>query len=265
MSDLTNAVSELFKNDIEYCAFEDPCKTVQDIIRFQFKRQDLCFPYSTAFDLNKVNGRLPSIRDPTKSIHILYFLCSYEYYKDIVLEILSLKLVDPYHVEKDSIIPLLNYCVNVYVKPLSDYGFKINEQILLDQFKTGKNVQLYLDTKVISTNFFDKVKYRDLLENIYIAEINHKPLEPFIMNLAYTLKYSSTTFNVSDLNYLLTFDNTQLIKRVIRYYTKYPNKFNIATQLLYIPDTIIDINTHVKKNVDTEIRQLVTSVFKLGN
>ena len=262
MTELTTAVSELFKNDIEYCAFEDPCKTVQDIIRFQFKRQDLCFPYSTSFDLNKVNGKLPSIRDPTKSIHILYFLCSYEYYKDIVNEILTMKLIDPYHVEKDSIIPLLNYCIDIYVKPLHDYGFKIDDQILLDQFKTGKNIQLYLDTNIISNSFFNKVKYRDLLENIYIAMINHKPLEPFIMNLAYTLKYSSIKFNVSDLNYLLTFDNTQLIKRVIRYYTKYPNKFNIAEPLVYIPELIIDINTHDKKNVDPEIYQLVSSIFK---
>ena len=61
-------------------------------------------------------------------------------------------------------------------------------------------------------------------------------------------------------NKLLTCDNENLVKRILRYYIKDPTPFDIESKEIYIPETILSFNESAKP-FDNKLKMLIKKVF----
>ena len=260
--------------------FPDPYAFIQRIIRTTVSINDFCDQHGN-LDPEKINSLLPGINDFNIQVPVLFYIVKYpcEKYLELVRTILQSKLLCISKCVITSLtglpsnMDLLNCSSGIFIKDLLDYGFTIDLACLRERFITGlteiDQVKAYLETGIMSINFINSINYDQIVESICKCSIQTfvDPrqrtiiMNQLIYNLALMLKMKTIEkFTSSHFNKLLTCDNENLVKRILRYYVKDPTPFDIESKEIYIPETMLSFNESAKP-FDHKLKMLIKKVF----
>ncbi|MBR2022333.1 MAG: hypothetical protein IJ997_01440, partial [Mycoplasmataceae bacterium] len=198
---------------------------------------------NNAFNLELINIHLPNVQK-TKFIHILYYLILYPEYYNIIEEFCKRKLIiiSEVTIHPDNIIDPINFCHPIYIKLLYDYGFTCDLNTTKNKFIEGvlsyQMIKQMIDINIINPKiFFNNVKYDEYLNHMIISIIAAKKslnnekqniiIEQYMLGLGLLFKYSSEKFNTMHFNKILTCNDINIVKRVLRYIKLHPTNFNI--------------------------------------
>lgn len=210
---------------------------------------------NNAFNLELINIHVPNVQK-TKFIHILYYLILYPEYYDIIEEFCKRKLIiiSEVTIHPDNIIDPINFCHPIYIKLLYDYGFTCDLNTTKNKFIEGvlsyQMIKQMIDINIINPKiFFNNVKYDEYLNHMIISIIAAKKslndekqniiIEQYMLGLGLLFKYSSEKFNTMHFNKILTCNDINIVKRVLRYIKLHPTNFNIIYSNLNIDDDLI--------------------------
>lgn len=210
---------------------------------------------NNAFNLELINIHLPNVQK-TKFIHILYYLILYPEYYNIIEEFCKRKLIiiSEVTIHPDNIIDPINFCHPIYIKLLYDYGFTCDLNTTKNKFIEGvlsyQMIKQMIDINIINPKiFFNNVKYDEYLNHMIISIIAAKKslnnekqniiIEQYMLGLGLLFKYSSEKFNTMHFNKILTCNDINIVKRVLRYIKLHPTNFNIIYSNLNIDDDLI--------------------------
>ena len=210
---------------------------------------------NNAFNLELINIHVPNVQK-TKFIHILYYLILYPEYYNIIEEFCKRKLIiiSEVTIHPDNIIDPINFCHPIYIKLLYDYGFTCDLNTTKNKFIEGvlsyQMIKQMIDINIIyPIIFFNNVKYDEYLNHMIISIIAAKKslndekqniiIEQYMLGLGLLFKYSSEKFNTMHFNKILTCNDINIVKRVLRYIKLHPTNFNIIYSNLNIDDDLI--------------------------
>lgn len=210
---------------------------------------------NNAFNLELINIHLPNVQK-TKFIHILYYLILYPEYYNIIEEFCKRKLIiiSEVTIHPDNIIDPINFCHPIYIKLLYDYGFTCDLNTTKNKFIEGvlsyQMIKQMIDINIINPKiFFNNVKYDEYLNHMIISIIAAKKslnnekqniiIEQYMLGLGLLFKYSFEKFNTMHFNKILTCNDINIVKRVLRYIKLHPTNFNIIYSNLNIDDDLI--------------------------
>ena len=210
---------------------------------------------NNAFNFELINIHVPNVQK-TKFIHILYYLILYPEYYNIIEEFCKRKLIiiSEVTIHPDNIIDPINFCHPIYIKLLYDYGFTCDLNTTKNKFIEGvlsyQMIKQMIDINIINPKiFFNNVKYDEYLNHMIISIIAAKKslndekqniiIEQYMLGLGLLFKYSSEKFNTMHFNKILTCNDINIVKRVLRYIKLHPTNFNIIYSNLNIDDDLI--------------------------
>lgn len=216
------------------------------------------------FNLELINLHVPNIQK-TKFLHILYYMILYPEYYYIIEEFCKRKLIiiSEVTIYPDNIIDPINFCHPVYIKLLYNYGFTCDLNTTRNKFIEGvlsyQIIKQMIDLNIINTTiFFNNIRYDEYLNHMVISIIaaakstNEEKqkiiIEQYMLGLGLLFKYSSEKFNTMHFNKILTCNNIEIVKRILRYIKLHPKNFNIIYSNLNIDNDLVsnDIKNIIK-------------------
>ena len=241
--------------------------TIIDIIKILVNKKltiDYFILPNNNFNIELINIHIPNIQK-TKFIHILYYLILYPEYYSIIEEFCKRKLIiiSAVTIQPDNIIDPINFCHPIYIELLYNYGFTCDLNTTRNKFIEGvlshKIVNKMIDLNIINPRiFFNNIRYDEYLNHMIISIIaasksmNEEKqsiiIEQYMLGLGLLFKYSTEIFNTMHLNKILTCNNINIVKRVLRYINLHPANFNVIYSNLNIDNDLVsdDIKNIIK-------------------
>lgn len=220
------------------------------------------------YNVELINMHIPNI-NKTKFVHLLYYLILYPTYLPIVTEFCRNNIIkiSECTIQPDNIIDPINYCNNVYIHLLHQYGFDCNIETTQNKFIEGiltySTIQELIKSKIINPEiFFSQIDYNKYINHMVLSimaaaksmtEDKQKIIiEQYMIGLAVLFKYSSNIFTSQHMNKILTCKNSIVVRRILRYAKVNPTKFNIIPNYLCLDNDL----------VTDDIKQIIENYFR---